>query len=160
MPFWPEHGLNQIAQDLPIVARLARAAHGAIEPLQAALAVDHRAALFGETERGQNGGRDSVASFARMFMSDEGGQRLELGDGKADLDRVFPEAISAFDPARCDAIGNLAQSGPGDRGHAEQPRAVGVRIAIGAQENVIAWTRGAERCRSSCTPRMLARAAR
>ena len=50
-------GLNQIAQNLPIVSRLARTAHRAIEPLESPFAVDHRSALLGKTEGWQNSGR-------------------------------------------------------------------------------------------------------
>src|SRR5581483_12517865 len=41
-------GLDQIAQNFPVVPRFAGRADGAIEPLQATVDVDERAAFFGE----------------------------------------------------------------------------------------------------------------
>ena len=42
--------LEEVAQNFPIVARVSGAADGAVEALQTAFAIDHRAALFRERE--------------------------------------------------------------------------------------------------------------
>jgi hypothetical protein len=50
--------LKQITQNFPIIARVARRAHSAIQSLQSALAIDHRAALEWE--------RADVLTFQRF----------------------------------------------------------------------------------------------
>ena len=42
------HGLEQIAEDFPVVVRLTRGDAGGVQSLQATAEIDHRAAFFGE----------------------------------------------------------------------------------------------------------------
>ena len=49
-------GEDQVAQDFPVVARFAGRVDGAIEALEPALDVDHRAALLGPGAGGQEHG--------------------------------------------------------------------------------------------------------
>ena len=84
-------GLNQIAQNFPIVARRTGPAHRAIQSLQAALAIDHRAALLRETERRENRRRQRRGFVRQNIHDDECRKRRELFRRDAELERIFAE---------------------------------------------------------------------
>src|ERR1043166_265138 len=81
--------LEQITQYLPIIACVSRRAYRAIQSLQAAFAIDHRAAFFGKTARGQNHGRFSSSLVRQNIHSDEYWKLSELFDAYAKMHRVF-----------------------------------------------------------------------
>ena len=94
MLFLSRNGLNQVAQNLPVISRLARTAHGSVKALQTALAIDHRSALFGKTEGWQNGGRDSSGVSARIFMAMKAGNALSWATVSPISIGFSPSAIS------------------------------------------------------------------
>src|SRR5438046_4867319 len=62
--------LEQITQDFPIITCIPGWAHRAIQSLQSAFPVDHRAAFFGEAARGQNN-RRFLSSLVRQNIHDD-----------------------------------------------------------------------------------------
>ena len=135
-------GLNQIAQDFPIVARLARVRAPRDSVVADALAVDHRAALFSETERRQDG-----AGAARSLRSRAMSMTTKTGSASGSA-RVIPHS-SGFSPSAMsaliwpddNAVGDLLQiRSPGSDATPQKARAVRIRIAIRAQQNVVART--------------------
>src|SRR6266550_2136689 len=73
--------LEQITQNFPIIARVSGRPHAAIQSLQSTFAVDHRAAFFGRTTRGQNHSR-FLGRFVRKNVN-----RNEYGELRELLDR-------------------------------------------------------------------------
>src|SRR5438128_2605801 len=66
---------DQVAQNLPVVASLSRRIDRAVEALEAAFDVDHRAALFGKAAAWQKDGRELGGGVRQHAHRD---QRVEL----------------------------------------------------------------------------------
>ena len=74
-------------------------------------------------------------------MTTKAGNALSCVDGKSEVDRIFAESDQRFDLAGSDRHPTISRSlAPGSVRHAQEPRAVGVWIAIGAEQNVVART--------------------
>ena len=133
--------LEQIAQNFPIVARLTGRAHRAIQSLQSAFAIDHRAALLGKPERGQNDVAIRWLRSTRISMTMKRGSCASCSTVMPKLHRDFRlRTISALIWPDCTASEIASRFAPGsDRQAKNQSRAVCVWIAIFAQQNVVAW---------------------
>ena len=95
----------QIAQNFPIVARLARArARRDSVAASRPFAVDHRAAFLGKAKGGQDDAWRSVAALARISMTTKTGS-FDSVRPKSDVDRVFAERDQGA--ARCPEITRL-----------------------------------------------------
>src|SRR5437868_135632 len=72
--------LKEIAQDLPILARLAGGSDSPIQSLQTAATIDHRAAFFGVSGGGQDRSGVSGGGIAQNIHGDERGQLLQRSE--------------------------------------------------------------------------------
>ncbi len=131
-------GLKQVAQDFPIISRLAGRANGAIQSLETTIAVNHRATLLRESI----GRKDDCGQFSRGVRQnihyDECRETRELFGCDPECDRIFAERNEGLHAAGIHRLDDGRQIRAGFGNNPEQARAVGVRIAIFAQQDVVA----------------------
>src|ERR1051326_7270781 len=129
---------QQIAQNFPVVPRVARAADGAVEPLQTTFAVDHRAAFFGIRKSGEHGCRFLGSCVLQKIDNDEGGQIRQVFGSDPDRDWIFVQREEGFDTPVFHRLRDLRQFRARLGSDSEQTRAVAVRVAVFAEQNVVA----------------------
>ena len=133
-------GADQVANCFPIVAALAGRLDRAVEALEAAREVDHRAAFFGES-----GGRqhEMRARCGRVGECVKLHQEIELrevvGAESCVADEIFAEHDEGLDFARADGAADRIELGAWVVVFPNQLRAGGVRVAIGGDEQVVGF---------------------
>jgi hypothetical protein len=135
--FPPAEGEDEVAEDFPVVACLAGHFDGAVEALEAAGEVDHRAAFFGEGGGGQHqmgGERGGVGEDVGLEEEIEIGEVGEMESGVGD--QVFAEHDEGFDLAGAHSFADRVEFGEGVFGFENEFRAGGVRVAVGGDEQI------------------------
>ena len=108
--FFAAEQVDQIAEDFPVVVRLAGGDGGLVEALQTTAEVDHRAAFFGESGGGKHDIRILSGGVCQgVDVKMEGEFREVLGGESSVADEVFAERNERFDAAVAHAIADRSQ---------------------------------------------------
>ena len=130
--------LEQVPQNFPIVARVTGRPHRAIQSLQSAFAIDHRAAFFGKTAPGKNDCRFFGRLIRQNIHHDQHRELRELFNGYAQMHCVFFQNHQRLDFSGFHGIGDRKQVRAWFRLRSKNEScAVCIWIAVFAEQDVI-----------------------
>ena len=138
--FFAAEQVDQIAEDFPVVMRLAGGDGGLVEALQTTAEVDHRAAFFGESGGGKHNIRalsSGVCQGVNVKMECE--FREVIGGESSITNEVFAKRNECLDAAIAHTIVDRCQRSRWVSALPDQHSSRSIRIAIGSNEQVVGF---------------------